>query len=53
VGSIGEVKCECCFYLGSALRTNTTAIAAATTTKHLTKQIAHATCTHIAVVETK
>jgi hypothetical protein len=53
MGSIGEVKCECCFDFCSALRTNTTAIAAATTTKHLTKQIAHATCTHIAVVETK
>jgi hypothetical protein len=53
VGSIGEVKCERCFYLGSALRTNTTAIATTTATKHLTEQVAHATCTHVAVVETK
>ena len=53
MGSIGEIKCERCFDFCSSLRTNTTAIATTTATKHLTEQVAHATCTHVAVVETK
>jgi hypothetical protein len=51
VGSIGEVKCECCFNFCTSLRTNTVVVAAAATTKHLAEQVTHATCAHVAVVE--